>query len=201
MPEGTSPGSAVRQQASGPGASKGLRIGGIVIPWWAVGVGAVGVGLVGFLIYRNMRSSGQGNASATASPMAPGVSPSSTPTAATLVPLPYPTASTTSGQTATAASGLGSVTLGGVGGQPGPGIFATNVAAYQNPTTDTGKGFLTVPFGTYPVTGAPIAEGGQTFYPISGPGGQQIYALGENVLQYNPSSQSLAGTQLAGQAA
>lgn len=204
MPEGTTPQAAAAHAAQGP-ASRGLRIGNVTIPWWAVGLGAVGVGLVGFLIYRNMQSQGPSAASSGSSagtPTSPGVTSAATPTAATLVPLPYPTASSTTGNTATAASGLGTVTLGAVPGASNPGIWQSNVAAYSSPTSSTGTGYSTIPYGSYSLAGSPVSVGGNTFYPIVGPGGQEMYALGENVLGYNnPSASSLSSTQLAGSAA
>lgn len=202
MPEGTTPASAARQQAAGP-ASRGLKLGNIVIPWWGVGLGAVTVGLIGFLVYRNMRSQGPPASTANAgssagTPTSPGVTSQAVPTAATLVPLPYPTPSSTTGQTATQSSGLGSVTLGP--SYPG----STNAWTFSGPSISGPKTIL--PFGTYQMAGAPIGGinwGGQPtdLWPIVGPGGNELYALGVNVENYNPSASSLNLTQLQPSAA
>lgn len=195
MPEGTTPGSAVRQQAAGP-QSRGLRIGNVTIPWWVVGVGAVGVGLVGYLIYRNQQAAGpaaSASGSSAGTPMSPGVSDSGTPSAATLVPLPYPVSSTTqSTTTPTAASGLATLI-------DAPGT--QQVPFYTSPWTGS-KGTPAVQVknpGQVQVTGPPISEPGNPYggaqYPVNYLG-QTYYVNAANV-----SATSLTNTQLAPSAA
>lgn len=83
------------------------------------------------------------------------------------------------------------VQLGGVGGKPGPGVYSQDVAAFTNPQ-GTGPAVL-IPYGNYEVNGAPIstAESGLGgLLPIQGPGGGQLYALGENEEQFSSVAQS-----------
>lgn len=75
------------------------------LPWLAWGGIAVGLGVIGYLVYREMSGGGSTTAAQTAaSQQASGVtsdgsSTAATPTAATVVPLPYPTTTSTTGTT------------------------------------------------------------------------------------------------------
>jgi hypothetical protein len=91
-------------------------------------------------------------------------------------------AETTVGGTAPASTAAGgSVTLGGAPGQPNEGIWSSNVATGTSP----GGPGPTIPFGTYQLAGSPVSQNGQTYYPITGPGGETLFALGENVQNFS----------------
>lgn len=181
-----------------PTQSHGLKIGNITIPWWAIGVGALGVGVIGFLVYRNMQSQGPSSSTAASgssagTPTSPGVSSAATPTAATLVPLPYPTSSTTSGSTATQASGLGTATAIDA---PGTSQIPLYSQPYNSSTKQWGPSLQIYDPTSLQITGPPITEQGNPYggaqYPVSYLG-QTYYVNASNV-----SASSLSNTQLAG---
>lgn len=71
------------------------------------------------------------------------------------------------------------ITLGGAPGLPNNGIWSTQVATFGNAQgTQSGPN---IPYGSYALEGTPVQSAAGTLYPIQGPGGGELWALGENV--------------------
>lgn len=161
-----------RERREGP-ASAGINIGGTHVPYWALGAGALIVGFLGFLVWRQFHGTGTTSSQAQQAVGTASLTPmgaSGTPTGQyDVVPTPYPNANTTVGATPAQTSGLGLTASDG-----------TSVAGtVQTPTTGP---ILTPSTGGYPI---PVTN---QIYWVSGSGSD----LGTSVSNSNPSAQSLA---------
>lgn len=159
----------------GAGISKPIM--GIPLYAWLAGGAAL---LVGFLYWK---SKGTASSTSGSSSITPAQNTSGTTGYGIPVPVPY---SSSTGSTTTNSNQVQAAVLGPTPGQPNSGIWQQNVATYNAPTSNTSQGYSTIPFGTYELAGSPITQGNNTFYPIFGPGGQEEYALGQNVQSLIP---------------
>lgn len=169
------------------GAMLGKKVAGV--PVWVLGSG--GAALVAGVLYLRSKSgsksgttSGMGTAQTTV-PSADSASGTlNYPPTVVVTPGGASASTTSSGDAGVSAqpSSPQTITLGGAPGMPNSGIWSTNVATYGDAAGSAGP---TIPYGTYTVSGSPTQYKGQTIWPIVGPGGSTVYALGENVLSYS----------------
>jgi hypothetical protein len=161
-----------------PKAKTGISkpIMGLPLYAWLAGGAAL---LVGFLYLKSRGST----ASSTTSGVTPAQNTAGTTGYGIPVPVPY---SSTTGSTTTQSSQVQAAVLGPNPGGSNTGIWQNSVATYNAPTQNTSQGYSTLPFGTYELAGSPVTSGQNTFYPIFGPSGQEVWALGENVQSLIP---------------
>lgn len=161
--------------SQGKGISK--KIAGLPLYAWLAGGAAL---LAGLYFFMQSRSSSAASTSGTSS-VTPANNVSGTTGYGIPVPVPY---GTNTGSTTTNSTQAQSVVLGGAPGLPNSGVWATQVATETAPGESGGPN---IPYGTYQLAGSPVSVKGSTYYPIVGPGGQTLYALGENVESLLPS--------------
>jgi len=168
--------------AQQPSNATGLKKPVMGIPLWGWGAGGLAL-LVGVFYFMSQRSAPSTGTSGTQT-----VTPPAGAGTGYAVPVPYPTGPSTSGPTPSQTVAAQRLTVGGAPGLPNTGVWSQDVAAFLSPD-EKSQGIL-LPYGMYDMAGSPIPGGTLGgYYPIKGPGGQQLYVLGENVKSITQSQQ------------